>query len=141
MWNRCSISQQVNKANSIPVANSRNIELKFDELNKQKNFLQNTFYYHPFFSNSSFSQLSNYQVNSNQIQQTQQLQQLQQHQDQEPHNLQQAHLNANQDQQNQKHDSDESQQPYDENANLRLLMEVAVGLWEEQQRNFDFGRN
>lgn len=32
-----------------------------------------------------------------------------------------------------------NEQPqYDENANLRLLMDVAVGLWEEQQRNFEF---
>ena len=27
---------------------------------------------------------------------------------------------------------------YDETANLRLLVEVAVGLWEEQQRNYEF---
>ena len=26
----------------------------------------------------------------------------------------------------------------DETANLRLLVEVAVGLWEEQQRNYEF---
>lgn len=30
------------------------------------------------------------------------------------------------------------QQNHDENANLRLLVEVAVGLWEEQQRNYEY---
>ena len=28
--------------------------------------------------------------------------------------------------------------PHDETANLRMLVEVAVGLWEEQQRNYEF---
>lgn len=30
------------------------------------------------------------------------------------------------------------QSSFDENANLRLLVEVAVGLWEEQQRNYEY---
>ncbi len=30
------------------------------------------------------------------------------------------------------------QSSLDENANLRLLVEVAVGLWEEQQRNYQY---
>ena len=29
-------------------------------------------------------------------------------------------------------------QAHDETANLRLLVEVAVGLWEEQQRNYEY---
>jgi len=46
--------------------------------------------------------------------------------------------NVQQQQQQQPASPDQIQQQYDETANLRLLMEVAVGLWEEQHRNFDF---
>jgi hypothetical protein len=59
------------------------------------------------------------------------LQQVQQVQhEQQTQNVQQ--------QQQQPASPDQIQQQYDETANLRLLMEVAVGLWEEQHRNFDF---
>ena len=39
---------------------------------------------------------------------------------------------------NYEHAINESTNSIDETANLRLLVEVAVGLWEEQQRNYEF---
>jgi len=111
----------------IPSNNRNNFEIKFDDLNKtNKNFIQNTFYYHPLFSSSSYPQLNSYQINS--------IQNLQQHQDQNSH-LQQSLILK---QQSNSQVEDQEKQHYDENANLRLLMDVAVSLWEEKQRNFDF---
>lgn len=65
-----------------------------------------------------------------------QQQQQQQHQNQQVQQVQQ--IQQVQQQQQTSHQDQVSQQQYDETANLRLLMEVAVGLWEEQHRNFDF---
>lgn len=62
-------------------------------------------------------------------------QQMQQQQNQQVQQVQQV---QEQQQQQTSHQVQVSQQQYDETANLRLLMEVAVGLWEEQHRNFDF---
>ena len=91
-----------------------------------KSFIQSTFYYHPFFSNSTYSELNSHQINS--------IQTLQQQQDNEQDQQPTAQL-----QQSSNQVEDQENQQYDENANLRLLMDVAVGLWEEeQQRNFDF---
>ncbi len=138
VWERCSIAQQFNPGTAtcaknniaIPNNNRNNVEIKFDDLNKtNKNFIQNTFYYHPFFSNSAYSQLNSYQINS--------IQALQQ--DNEQH--QQVNSQLQHDQLAQQHSNqvdDHENQQYDENANLRLLMDVAVSVWEEQQRNFNF---
>lgn len=148
IWNRCSIAQHINTSNmNIP---KRNQELsKCNELVKNKSsFLPNTFYYHPFFSNSAataYSQLNaNYQINGSAFSQSQSpdqdvqmQQQMQQQQNQQVQQVQQIQQHQQQ-QQQASHQDQVSQQQYDETANLRLLMEVAVGLWEEQHRNFDF---
>jgi hypothetical protein len=138
VWERCSIGHQFNPGSAtcatnnmaIPNNNRNNVEIKFDDLNKtNKNFIQSTFYYHPFFSNSAYSQLNSYQINS--------IQALQQ--DNEQH--QQVNSQLQHDQLAQQHSNqvdDHENQQYDENANLRLLMDVAVSVWEEQQRNFNF---
>lgn len=110
--------------NNIP---NRASDFTYEDANK-KNFIQNTFYYHPFFSNAAYSQLNNCQLNDIQSQQ------LQQEQPQEIISTQTIPP-----QQETEHESSEArQQQYDETANLRLLVEVAVGLWEEQQRNYEF---
>ena len=109
--------------------------MKFDEMNK-KNFIQNTFYYHPFFSTSTYSPMNGYQVNNIQSQQ----QPIQEHDTQfQALQFQQSHPTEPQTTSQMLGNQETNEQPqYDENANLRLLMDVAVGLWEEQQRNFEF---
>lgn len=129
-WNRCTIPQQFNMINNIP---NRTTDLTYDDVNK-KNFIQNTFYYHPFFSNAAYSQLNNCQLNGISNQQLQQ----QQQQQQQPQEIIPIAANPPQQETEQENNNETRQQQYDETANLRLLVEVAVGLWEEQQRNYEF---
>lgn len=128
VWNKYSIAQQFNATNNMTNLN-RSIEFKLDEMSK-KNFIQNAFYYHPFFTNSPYSQLNNYQINvTNQSHQS----------EQQGHLIQQQQQENNQNKENDQDPiSSQQSQQHDETANLRLLMDVAVGLWEEQHRNYEY---